>query len=307
MGRYFVKRIVGTVPLMLIISFIIFMFIHMIPGDPARLMAGKDATMEEISLTRHTLGLDKPLLNQYLDYLGRLLHGDLGNSSTTRQSVAQMLVPRFKPTFTLAGCAMLWSLVIGVALGVFSAVKRSKWQDYLGMLIAISGISIPGFWLGLILIQWFSVQLGWLPTGGLDSFRSYILPSFTLGTGIMAVLARFSRSSMLENMKEDYVRTARAKGQKESMVVLRHAFRNSLIQVVTVAGLQIGGLLAGSVLVETVFTIPGLGRLLIESISFRDYPVIQAELLLFSFEFIIINLIVDLLYCVLNPKIRYES
>lgn len=307
MGRYFVKRVLGTIPLMFVISFIIFMFIHMIPGDPARLMAGKDATLEEINATRQSLGLDKPLLNQYGDYLGRLMHGDLGTSSTTGQSVAQMLSPRFKPTFTLAGVALLWSLFVGVLLGVFSAVKRGKWQDYFGMLIAISGISVPGFWLGLILIQWFSVQLGWLPTGGLDTIQSYILPGFTLGTPIMAIMARFSRSSMLENMKEDYVRTARAKGLKEPLVVLRHAFRNSLIQVVTVAGLQIGGLLAGSVLIETVFTIPGMGRLLIESISFRDYPVIQAELLLFSFEFVAINLIVDLLYGVLNPKIRYDS
>ena len=174
------------------------------------------------------------------------------------------------------------------------------------MFLAISGISIPGFWLGLVLIQVFSVNLGLVPTGGLDSWQSYILPSLTLGCSIMAVLARFSRSSMLETMREDYVRTARAKGQREWLVVLRHAFRNSLVQVVTVAGLQIGGLLAGSVLVETVFSIPGMGRLLVDSIAFRDYKVIQAELLFFSLEYIVINLIVDLLYGVLNPKIRYQ-
>ena len=307
MGRYFIKRVLGTIPLMLVISFIIFMFVHMIPGDPARLMAGKDATMEEINRTRQSLGLDQPLMNQYFMYLNRMFHGDLGTSSTTGQSVTEMIGPRFKPTFTLAGCALVWSLIIGVLLGVFSAVKRGKWEDYIGMLIAISGISIPVFWLGLVLIQIFSVQLGWLPTGGLDNIQSYILPSFSLGVGVMAIMARFSRSSMLENMKEDYVRTARAKGQKESMVVMKHAFRNSLIEVVTVAGLQIGGLLAGSILVETVFTIPGMGRLLVDSIQFRDYPVIEAELLLFSLQFVVINLIVDLLYGVLNPKIRYES
>ena len=306
MLRYFIKRLLGLIPLMIIISFIIFMFIHMIPGDPARLMAGKDASLQEINMTREKLGLNKPLLIQYANYIGRIFHGDWGTSTETGQTVIQMLLPRIFPTFTLAGLALVWSLILGVLLGVVSAVNTGKWQDYTGMLIAISGISMPPFWLGLVLIQIFSVQLGWLPTGGLDNISGYILPSFTLGVAIMAIMARFSRSSMLENMKEDYVRTARAKGLTEYLVIIRHAFRNSLIDVATVGGLQIGSLLAGSVVVETVFTIPGLGRLLVESIAYRDYAVIQAELLLFSFEFLVINLIVDLLYCVLNPKIRYS-
>jgi len=187
-----------------------------------------------------------------------------------------------------------------------SAVKRGKLLDYIGMVTAISGISIPSFWLGLVLIQIFSVKLGWLPTGGLDSWKGYILPSFTMGAGIMAILARFTRSSMLESLREDYVRTARAKGLREMLVIGRHAFKNSLIQVVTVAGLQIGGLLAGSVLIETVFSIPGLGRLLVDSIGYRDYKVVQALLLFFAVEYIGVNLVVDLLYGVLNPKIRYD-
>lgn len=307
MGRYFLKRILGTIPLMLVVSFLIFMFIHMIPGDPARLMAGKDATLEEINATRTAWGLDKPLYYQYASYMDRLAHGNLGTSTETGQSVASMLASRFQPTFTLAAAALIWSLIIGVLIGVYSAVKRGRWQDYLGMLIAISGISVPTFWLGLVLIQWFSVQMGLLPTGGLDNLTSYILPGFCLGTPIMAIMARFSRSSLLENMKEDYIRTARSKGLRESLVVLRHAFRNSLIEVITVGGLQVGGLLAGSVVIEQVFTIPGLGRQLVEAISYRDYSVIMAELLLFSFEFVIINLIVDLLYGVLNPKIRYDG
>ncbi|MBW7460465.1 ABC transporter permease subunit, partial [Paenibacillus sepulcri] len=199
------------------------------------------------------------------------------------------------------------ALIAGVLIGIVSAINRNKWPDYSGMLAAISGISVPGFWLGLVLIQLFSVELGWFPTGGIDSWKSYVLPSITLGAGIMSMLARFSRSSMLETMREDYIRTGRAKGLHEFIVVGRHALRNSLIQVVTVAGLQFGFLLGGSVMVETVFSIPGLGRLLVDSISFRDYTVIQAELLLFATEFILINLIVDLLYGVLNPKIRYSS
>lgn len=306
MGRYFVKRVLGTIPMMFVVSILIFLFLHMIPGDPARQMAGKEATEQELVQIRQELGLNDPLPNQYINYMDDLFHGDLGTSYKTGLPVSEMLLGRLKPTIQLMFSAMIWSVLLGIAIGVLSAVKRGKVADYVGMFLAISGISIPGFWLGLVLIQIFSVNLGLVPTGGLDSWQSYILPSLTLGCGIMAVLARFSRSSMLETMREDYVRTARAKGQREWLVVLRHAFRNSLVQVVTVAGLQIGGLLAGSVLVETVFSIPGMGRLLVDSIAFRDYKVIQAELLFFSLEYIVINLIVDLLYGVLNPKIRYQ-
>lgn len=307
MGRYFIKRILGTIPMMIVISIFIFAFIHLIPGDPARHIAGHEATETEVEAIRQKLGFDKPLPMQYLKYMEDLLNGDMGISYKTGLPVSEMLIGRLKPTLKLTIFAMLWASLLGILIGVASAVMRGKFLDYAGMVIAISGISLPAFWLGLVLIQTFSVDLGLLPTGGLsEGWRSYILPSFTMGSGIMAVLARFSRSSMLETMREDYVRTARAKGQKEMLVVLRHAFRNSLVQVVTVAGLQIGGLLAGSVLVETVFSIPGLGRLLVDSIAFRDYTVIQAELLFFSLEYIIINLIVDLLYGVLNPKIRYK-
>lgn len=307
MGRYFIKRILGTIPMMLIISIFIFAFIHLIPGDPARHIAGPEATEAEVEVIREKLGFNRPLPVQYIMYMKDLLRGDLGTSYKTGLPVSEMLIGRLKPTLKLTIFAMLWASVLGILIGVVSAVMRGKFLDYLGMVTAISGISLPAFWLGLVLIQVFSVNMGLLPTGGLNAgWKSYILPSLTMGCGIMAVLARFSRSSMLETMREDYVRTARAKGQNEGLVVLRHAFRNSLVQVVTVAGLQIGGLLAGSVLVETVFSISGLGRLLVDSIAFRDYTVIQAELLFFSLEYIVINLVVDLLYGVLNPKIRYE-
>ncbi|MGG6313820.1 ABC transporter permease subunit [Paenibacillus macerans] len=307
MGRYALQRLLGVIPLLLVVSVLVFMFIHFIPGDPARLIAGKEATLEEIEGIRAQLGLDQPMWKQYFDYLGNLLQGDLGQSIKTGQPVADMLSSRLMPTLWLTVFSMLWALVIGILIGIISAVKRNKWPDYAGMLTAISGISIPGFWLGLVLIQLFSVELGWFPTGGIDSWKGYVLPSITLGAGIMSMLARFSRSSMLETMREDYIRTGRAKGLREFIVVGRHALRNSLIQVVTVAGLQFGFLLGGSVMVETVFSIPGLGRLLVDSIQFRDYTVIQAELLLFAAEFILINLIVDLLYGVLNPKIRYAA
>ncbi|PYI55681.1 ABC transporter permease subunit [Paenibacillus flagellatus] len=307
MGRYALQRLLGVIPLLFVVSVLVFMFIHLIPGDPARLVAGKDATLEEINGIREQLGLNLPLWQQYLDYMGRLLHGDLGSSLRSGLPVSDMLHSRLMPTLILTFMSLGWALVIGLLIGTISAVNRNRWPDYVGMLTAISGISVPGFWLGLVLIQIFSVELGWFPTGGIDSWKSYILPSLTLGAGIMSMLARFSRSSMLETMREDYIRTGRAKGLREFVVVGRHALRNSLIQVVTVAGLQFGFLLGGSVMVETVFSIPGLGRLLVDSIAFRDYTVIQALLLLFATQFILINLIVDLLYGVLNPKIRYAS
>ena len=306
MGRYFIKRLLSTIPLLLVISFLVFMFIHMIPGDPAKLIAGQDSTKAEVEKVREQLGLDQPLLKQYGQYMKGLVTGNLGDSIRNGKSVVETIAPRLKPTIMLTVSAMIWATIIGVALGIISAVFHGRILDYIGMIIAISGISVPSFWLGLELIQGFSVALNWLPTGGLDSWQSYILPSLTMGAGIMAILARFTRSSMLETMREDYVRTARAKGLKESLVVMRHAFKNSLIEIVTVAGLQIGGLLSGSVMAETVFSIPGLGRLLVDSINFRDYKVVQALLLFFAAEYIFINLIVDVLYGVINPKVRYD-
>jgi glutathione transport system permease protein len=236
-----------------------------------------------------------------------LFQGDLGTSLKTGLPVSEMFSDRFMPSIYLTFLSMIWALVLGLLIGTLSAVFKNKWPDYIGMITAVSGISMPGFWLGLILIQIFSVQLGWFPTGGAESWKSYILPSITLGAGIMSMLARFTRSSLLETLRADYIRTGRAKGLKESVVIPKHALRNSLIPVVTIAGLQFGFLLGGSVVVETVFSFPGMGRLLIDSIAFRDYPVIQAELLLFSIEFILVNLIVDILYSLLNPKIRYVS
>lgn len=307
MGRYALQRLLGVIPLLFVVSVLVFMFIHLIPGDPARLVAGKEATLEEINGIREQLGLNLPLWQQYMNYMERLFHGDMGSSLRSGMPVSDMMRSRMMPTVILTFMSMGWALVIGLLIGTISAVNRNRWPDYVGMLTAISGISVPGFWLGLVLIQIFSVELGWFPTGGVDSWRSYVLPSITLGAGIMSMLARFSRASMLETMREDFIRTGRAKGLREFVVVGRHALRNSLIQVVTVAGLQFGFLLGGSVMMETVFSIPGLGRLLVDSIAFRDYTVIQALLLLFATEFILINLIVDLLYGVLNPKIRYAS
>ncbi len=306
MLRYAVKRILSAIPLMLVISFLVFMFIHLIPGDPIRIALGKEATSYEVEELRETMGLNDPLMTQYLRYMKGLLSGDFGNSIKNGATVADTVGPKFVPTLTLTLLAIGWSVVIGILLGVLAAVKRGKLLDYFSMVVAISGISAPSFWLGLMLMQLFCVKLGWLPVSGLDTWKGYILPAFTMGCGVMAIIARFTRSSMLENLKEDYIRTARAKGLREYWVIMRHAFKNSLIQVVTVVGLQIGGLLTGSVMVETVFSINGLGRLLVTSIGNRDYKVVQFLLLFFSLEYIIINLVVDILYGVLNPKVRYD-
>lgn len=306
MLKFIVRRLLGIIPTLLIVSMVIFLFVRMIPGDPARLVAGADASIQDIQAVRIELGLDKPVVTQYFNFMGNLSHGDLGKSLKTRQPVIEEIGSRFMPTFWLTLTSMAWALVLGLVIGVISATKRNKWQDYTGMFAAVSGLSLPSFWLGLMLMQLFSVQLGWFPTNGFDSWKSLVLPSLTLGAGVAAVIARFTRSSLMEVLREDYVRTARAKGLHSSIVVLKHALRNALIPVVTMTGLQFGFLLGGSVVVETVFSWPGLGRLLIDSVAFRDYPTIQAEMLLFALEFILINLIVDLLYAVLNPQIRLE-
>ncbi|MEG7336790.1 glutathione ABC transporter permease GsiC [Bacillus subtilis] len=307
MIKYSIKRLLLMIPLLFIITVIVFMFVHMIPGDPARLIAGSDATIDEIKLVREKYGLDQPLYQQYISYMSNLFQGDLGTSIQAGRPVAEMLSERFMPTFWLTVVSMFWSLLFGIPIGLISAVKRNKWQDHITMVFAVSAISIPSFWLGLMLMQLFSVQLGWLPTGGIDSWKHYILPSITLGAGVAAIIARFTRSAVMDVLKNDYIRTSRAKGLHEYTVLMKHAFRNAMIPVVTMTGLQFGFMLSGSIITETLFSWPGLGRLLINSIVSRDYPVIQAELLLFSFEFLLINLIVDLLYGWLNPKVRYGS
>ena len=306
MGRYGIKRLLEVIPLMLIISICVFMFIHILPGDPARTLAGKEATPEEIEAVREEFGLNDPLLVQYFNYMKDLLRGDMGRSLKSNLPVAELIGSRFQFTIQLVCAGLIWAPLVGILIGVMCAIMRGTFVDLGGMFFAICGLSAPGFWLGLMGIQYFSVKLGMLPTAGLASFKSFILPSIVMGTGIMATLARYARSSMLETLKEDYVRTARAKGQKEAIVMYRHAFKNSLIQVITILGLQIGGLLSGSVITETIFSIPGMGRLLTDSIAYRDYPTIQGLLMIFALQYVLINLVVDLLYGVINPKIRYD-
>jgi glutathione transport system permease protein len=304
MLAFILRRLGGTIPVLLCVSLFAFGFVRLLPGDPARLLAGPDATLHDVELVRQALGLDKPLWQQYVRYIVQTAQGELGRSARTGQRVATVIGERFMPTLWLTVVAMLWSTALGILLGVVSGVRRGRWQDQTGMVLAVSGISFPAFWLGLLLIDLFAVRLHWLPTGGESGWRSFILPGFTLGVAVAAVMARFTRSAFVEVASEDYVRTARMKGVPERRVVWTHTLRNALIPVITMTGLQFGFLLGGSIVIETVFAWPGLGRLLVDSVSYRDYPVIQAEILLFSLEFVLINLAVDVLYAVVNPEIR---
>ena len=304
MLRYTVKRIVGVIPTLIIVVTFVFFFVRMIPGDPARIVAGEQATLDAVEAVRVQLGLDKPVPVQYLKYVGGLLKGDLGMSLRTKRPVLEEVAARYGNTMALTIASLAWSSALGIILGVWSGKNRGKWQDFTGMTVAVSGISLPNFWIGFLLIMLFSVNLRWLPTTGAGSWKNLILPAITLGTSIAAIIARFTRSSIVEVLKEDYIRTARAKGLKEKAVTWGHAFRNSMISVVTVVGLQFGFLLGGSVVTEAVFAYPGLGQLLVESVNYRDYPAIQSLILIFSLQFIIINLIVDILYAVLNPEIK---
>ena len=306
MIQYLIKRLLGLLPTLLIVGILVFLFVHLLPGDPARLAAGPDATPETVALVRADLGLDKSLPEQFIRFAGGVLRGDFGKSLRTKRPVSTEIGERFLPTLWLTVAAMAWSVTIGMVIGTLSAVWRNRWPDRLGMTLAVSGISFPAFALGMVLMQIFAVQLRWLPAIGADSWRSYILPSLTLGAAVAAIMARFTRSSFVDILQEDFVRTARAKGLTETVVVLKHGLRNALIPVVTMMGLQFGFLLGGSIVVEVVFNWPGMGRLLVDAVDQRDYPVIQALVLLFSLEFILINLVVDVLYGLINPTIRYR-
>lgn len=287
MLNYVLKRLLGLIPTLLIVAVLVFLFVHLLPGDPARLIAGPEADAQVIALVRQQLGLDQPLHVQFWHYITHVLQGDFGTSMVSRRPVSEEIASRFLPTLWLTITSMIWAVLFGMAIGIAAAVWRNRWPDRLGMTLAVTGISFPAFALGMLLMQIFSVDLGWLPTVGADSWQHYILPSLTLGAAVASVMARFTRSSFVDVLSEDYMRTARAKGVSETWVVLKHGLRNAMIPVVTMMGLQFGFLLGGSIVVEKVFNWPGLGRLLVDSVDMRDYPVIQAEVLLFSLEFIL--------------------
>jgi len=306
MLQYVIKRLVSTIPVLIGISLLLFFMLRMLPGDPAQVLAGQMATPDEIELIRHQLGLDRPIHVQYAFFLSRLARFDLGRSARTQNPVTEEIWARLPNTMLLAVVAITLACLFGIPAGIISAVRPYTWIDYLVTSIAIFGISMPVFWLGLMLVVVFAVWLQWLPAGGTGTWRHVILPSFTLAAFVVAFIARMTRSSMIEVLSQDYTTTARSKGLKEQVVVIKHALKNALIPIITVVGLQFGMLLGGAVLTETVFAWPGVGRLIVDSILARDYPVIQGAILVFGLLYILVNLMVDLLYAYVDPRIRYD-
>ena len=306
MSRYIATRILWLGPVLLGVSLLVFSIMKLMPGDVARALVGTNGTAEDVAVMRQTLGLDQPVYVQYMRFLGRLVHLDLGNSAVTHRPVTTEIVSRIPPTAELAVAALLIALVLGLTTGIISATMQYSVWDNLATLVSLIGISMPTFWLGLMLMLLFSVRLGWLPSTGSGSLAQLILPALTLGSASIAIIARQTRSSLLEVLRQDYVRTAHAKGIASSVVLLRHALPNALIPTVTAVGLQVGYLLGGSVLTETVFARPGLGRLLVDSIQSRDLAVVQGTIMLLSVVFVVVNLIVDIVYVRLDPRIRYD-
>ena len=304
MVSYLFQRMTGALLVIFGVTGIVFLLVHLIPGDPVEIMLGESASVADREVLRVALGLDKPVLTQFLSYLEGLLHLDLGTSIHFRRPVSELLLERLPATGLLAASTLVVSMALAFPLGVIAAVRRNTAWDTGAMGFSMLGVSIPNFWLGPILILVFSLWLGWFPVSGRDGFVSVVLPAVTLGTGLAAVLSRMVRSSMLEVLGEDYMRTARAKGLAPHRVVLRHGLRNALLPVITLLGLQLGALLAGAVITETVFSWPGVGLLTIESIQTRDYPVLQACVLLISTTYVLVNLLTDIVYAWIDPRIR---
>ena len=307
MLKFTLKRLAYLVLVLIGVTFLVFLLLYMTPGDPVRMMLGESATPEAQAELRQELGLDDPFLVQYGRYMADIvLHQDLGTSYSTRRPVLDEIMAVFPNTVQLATAAIVIAVVLGTFLGIISAVKQNSLLDNAVMILALIGTSAPIFWIGILMILLFSVKLGWLPPSGFGSFEQLIMPALALGMQSTAVVARMTRSSMLEVIRQDFVKTARAKGQKESVVIMKHVFRNALIPVITVIGLQFGTLLGGAMLTEVVFSIPGVGRLMIEAIKQRDFPIVQGSVLFVAACFSLVNLAVDLLYAVVDPKVSKE-
>tara|TARA_B100001123_G_scaffold449981_1_gene617850 strand:- start:556 stop:1476 length:921 start_codon:yes stop_codon:yes gene_type:complete len=304
--RYLVRRLLLVIPVLLGVATLVFSLIHVIPGDPAQTILGDTGSQEEVEVLRQQLGLDRPIIEQYLTFLGDFVQGDLGTSLRTNQPVTAMIAERIPATLELALASMICAVMFAIPLGVAAAVWRGTVIDYSAMTLALIAVSIPNFWLGPLLALIFGVELGWLPVSGRGTLAHLIMPAVSLGTGLAAILARMTRATLLEELREQYVIAARARGASKARAILLHAFRNSLIPVVTLVGLQFGVVLTGAVITETIFAWPGIGRLLIQSISFRDYPLVQGCVLMISIAYVGVNLLTDLVYGVLDPRIRFN-
>ncbi|PYZ96044.1 peptide ABC transporter permease [Alteribacter lacisalsi] len=304
---YIVRRLIQTIPVLLGVTILVFSMMHLVPGNPAQIIAGESASPTQVAAMEERLGLNDPLPVQYFSYIGNAITGDLGNSIRSGNAVSAEIGSRIMVTVELALYSTFLSIFMGLIAGVISATKRYTFTDAAIMIIALFGLSMPNFWLGLMLVQYFSLPpLSWFPVTGWGTFSHAVLPVITLGTAGAAIIARMTRSSMLDVINQDYIRTARAKGVKERYIIYKHALRNALIPVVTVVGLQFGALLGGTVVIEQVFAINGLGRLVIEAISARDFPVVQGSVLVIALMFVAVNLMVDLSYRFLNKRIELD-
>ncbi len=307
MYRYILKRLLMMIPVLLGITILVFLMLRLTPGDPARSMLGDTATQAEIDALREELGLNDPLPMQYIRYMGDLIfHGSLGTSYVSGREVMEEILNRFPTTMLLTLCGIVVTVAIGVPTGIIAAVKQNSWADKIATFIGLFGVSMPAFWLGLLLSQLFALKLGWLPATGFYGPKYWILPAITVGLNTSALVMRMTRSTMLEIIRQDYIRTARAKGAKEKSVVIHHALVNCLIPLITVIGLQIGSQLGGAMVTETIFSIPGLGKYLVDSITTRDYPVIQGGVLFIAVVFSLVNLVVDILYAYADPRIKTQ-
>ncbi len=308
MISYIIRRLLYTIPVIWGVVTVVFILMVVVPGDPARILMGQRGDPETLQKIRQELGLDLPIYQQYFKFLKDLSHFDLGFSYRTNQKVTEAIAERFPATFRLAMWAMIIAIIIGVTAGIISAVKKDSLFDYTAMILAISGVSAPVFWVGLLLLMIFAYKLGWIPGVGYGDgdWRYLILPVLTLGVRPAALIARLTRSCMLEVLNQDYIRTARAKGLPEKVVILKHALKNAMIPVITIIGTQVASLLSGAVLTETIFAWPGIGRLAVESLVARDYPMIRGVVIFMALLFLIANLIVDISYGFFDPRIRYE-
>ena len=307
MRSYLVRRLLLSLPVVFGVATLVFLLIHLIPGDPVEIMLGESALPADREALRDALGLDRPMHEQYGAFLWGLCRGDLGVSLQQRRPVAALIREHYPATLELTVAAMLVSLLIALPAGILSGIRQYSFWDHSTMLAALLGVSMPNFWLGPLLIWIFSIQLGWFPVSGKGGIEHLLLPALTLGASMAAIMARMTRSSVLEVLREDYVMTARAKGLSEARIILKHVLRNAMLPVVTIMGLQFGALLAGSIITETIFSWPGLGTLMVKAIQTRDYPVVQGCVLVIALSYVFVNLATDLLYGVIDPRIRYEG
>ena len=306
MLKYIIKKIIFTCIVLIGAATCAFLLLHAIPGDTAEALAGPQATVEDVDNLRRAMELDQPLGKQYVSYMGNLLHGDLGYSYRTNKPVMEILKSAWPATLQLAVCSMIVAVLLGVPIGIFAAIHRGKPGDTIAMVAAFWGVSMPSFWLALLLIIEFSVNHNWFPFYGREGISSFVLPSLTLGLGVAANIARLTRTSMLEVLGQDYIRTAKGKGVKSGKIIWVHALRNAAVPVVTIIGLQFGVLLGGQVVTETVFSWPGIGRMIVDALNTRDLQIVQGGILILAATFTIINLITDLVYALLDPRIRYS-